>query len=510
MGCFPANKKNFEFKANSNNNLKGAPTPGRIESQKQLKVGQHLFVQESEGDPYAFYQETTLLGEGSFGKVFKVIHKVSKVERAMKIIIKSKTFMNDEDEKALINEINVLKSLDHPNILKVFECFNTKRKFYIITELCTGGELFDKIQSINNFNEKVCAHIMKQLLSAVYFCHSNNIIHRDLKPENILLESKDEFKKEYFTIKVIDFGTSEIKKNAMLDKKIGTPFYIAPEVLNNSYNEKCDIWSCGVILYILICGYPPFNGDDEEQIYSMVKKGKYITEGTIWDEASQDLKDLLKNLLCKEINKRYSAQQALNHVWFKKMKEIINLKPISNENLNYITNNLKNFKANKKLQQATLAFIVHNTIKKEDIEDMRKAFQEFDENGDGRLNKEELIKGLSKVMNPQEATIEVNRIMELVDGDNNGFIEYEEFLRASMNKEKLLTENNIKLAFDMFDKDKSGKISINEIKVILGKESEISDKVWNQIIGEIDTNGDGEVSYKEFKDMMNKIIDINK
>jgi calcium-dependent protein kinase len=196
-----------------------------------------MLIQEGCGDPYEYYDETKLLGEGSFGKVFKVKHKISRVFRAMKIINKNLTSMSIEDVEALINEINILKSLDHPNIIKVYEYFNTKRKLFIINELCTGGELFDKISQEKHFNEKVSAHVMRQLMSAVQFCHANGIIHRDLKPENILIESEEEARKEYFTIKVIDFGTSDkLKINKMLVKQIGTPFYIAPEVLNNSYN----------------------------------------------------------------------------------------------------------------------------------------------------------------------------------------------------------------------------------------------------------------------------------
>ncbi len=145
--------------------------------------------------------------------------------------------------------------------------------------------------------------------------------------------------------------------------------------------------------------------------------------------------------------------------------------------------------------------------KKEDIIDMRAAFEEFDENKDGRLTKEELIKGMSRVMTPIEAKIEVERIMSLIDNDNNGYIEYEEFIRASINKEILLTEKNLKTAFNMFDKDKSGLITTDELKLVLGQDSNISEKVWKQMISNIDENGDGELSYEEFRDMMYKILD---
>jgi calcium-dependent protein kinase len=507
MGCLPAKKRSqnlFEQETD-------AIISNKIEvgNKKDLKINHGLLIQEAEGDPYELYDEVKLLGEGSFGKVFKVMHKISKVTRAMKVINKQKAAIGVEEEEALINEINILKSLDHPNILKVYEYFNTKRKLFLITELCTGGELFDRITNDKKFNEKLASHVMKQLLSAVQFCHANHIIHRDLKPENILIESEEEARKEFFTIKVIDFGTSDkLKKNKMLEKQIGTPFYIAPEVLNNKYNEKCDLWSCGVIMYILLCGVPPFYGDDENEIYAMVKEGKYTMEGQEWEEISEDAKDLIKNLLKKDINRRYSAEQALNHVWFRKMKELIKLKPISQENLEKISKNLKAFSANQKLQQATLAFIVHNMTKKEDTDELRKCFMEFDENGDGRLTKDELMKGLLKVMTPSQGKSEVNRIMDMIDVDGNGYIEYEEFLRASLSKEKVLTQDNLLIAFNMFDKDRSGKITAQELKQVLGKEAQnIAENVWSQIVNEIDLNGDGEISFVEFKQMMNKVGD---
>ena len=145
----------------------------------------------------------------SFGKVFLGKNKISHVLRAIKQIQKDKAEMGEEEEKAIINEINILKSLDHPNIMKVYEYYNSEKVLSIVSELCTGGELYEKISSSGYLSEKVSKYIMKQLLSAVSFCHENGIIHRDLKPENLLIESEEEAKMEYFTIKVIDFGTSD-------------------------------------------------------------------------------------------------------------------------------------------------------------------------------------------------------------------------------------------------------------------------------------------------------------
>jgi len=506
MGCVPLQKDDLKSTSTQDEDNGLSHQNEKVDEAHDLKISGGLFLTEGKGDPYLFYEVIKTLGEGAYGQVFKVMNKKTKNIRAMKVINKLKACLDEDDENNLIKEINVLRSLDHPNILKIYEYYSTPRKLYIISELCNGGELFDRISKVKYFNEKVAAHILRQLLSAITFCHSNNVIHRDLKPENILIESENE-KEEFFTIKVIDFGTSEIfRKNKLLDKKIGTPLYIAPEVLNNQYNEKCDLWSTGVILYILLCGSPPFYGSNDNEIYKKITSGKYSMKGVEWGEISTDAKDLIKNLLVKDYTSRYSANQALNHPWIKKMKEATDVKTMSKESINKIMGNFQSFSTNQKLQQAALAYIVHNLTKKEDLEEMRKAFVEFDTNGDGKLTKDELINGLLKVKTPTEAKAEVDRIMSMIDNDNNGYIEYEEFLSASLNKEKLLTDENLMQVFELFDKDKSGKVTAGEIKIILSGNAVVSDVVWNQIMKDIDCNGDGELSFKEFRDMMRSIV----
>jgi len=159
----------------------------------------------------------------------------------------------------LLAEINVLKKLDHPNIIKLFEFFQDAKRFFLVTELCNGGELFDKIQSEQFFSEVDSANIMKQVLSAVHYSHNKNIMHRDLKPENLLMDSSGSV--DDMRVTIIDWGTAtEFVPGQKLYQKYGTPYYIAPEVLRRNYDSKCDLWSCGVILFILLCGYPPFNG----------------------------------------------------------------------------------------------------------------------------------------------------------------------------------------------------------------------------------------------------------
>lgn len=205
----------------------------------------------------------------------------------------------------LFNEINNLKDLDHPNIIKINEFFEDEKRYYIVTEICKGGELFDEIVEKGYFAEKDAAKLMKQILSCINYCHLNNIVHRDLKPENILLEKDKDFDK----IKIIDFGTSLMfEKGVDIKEKLGTPYYIAPEVLKKKYGPKCDIWSCGVIAYIVMCGAPPFNGDSEKEIINKVKDGRVSFSSPIWNKISPEAKDFIEKLLKVNPDVRLSAQ----------------------------------------------------------------------------------------------------------------------------------------------------------------------------------------------------------
>jgi len=477
---------------------------------KDLTITSGQFVKEGMGDLYSNYELCNYIGKGGFGRVYKVHHKLSNQYRAMKIIqCKS---ISDNHSSTINKEINILKNLDHPNIIKVYEFYQSEKYVYIINELCTGGELFDKIVDVKFFSENVASNIMRQLLSAVAYCHENGVIHRDLKPENILIENSEEKDKEFFHIKVIDFGTCEILKKKKLTEQIGTSFYIAPEVIKNSYNEKCDLWSCGVILYILLCGSPPFYGKNEKEIFKKIIEGNFTFRHKIWNKISTEAKNLVLKLLQVNPDKRLSAKEALEDIWFKKnvtLNSLENNKKSSNYRL--FLKNITEFCAEQKLQQATLAFLVHNFAPKEELNELKKIFFAFDKNGDGKISKEEFVTGLSNNNNNLNSILKeddnIQGLLNNIDQDNNGYIGFEEFLIASINKEKILTEKNLKMAFNVFDRDKSGGISQNELKFILGEYNvNAKEHLWKKMIQQIDLNQDGQISYEEFHKMMMDVI----
>ncbi|CAK95072.1 unnamed protein product (macronuclear) [Paramecium tetraurelia] len=434
----------------------------------------------------------TLLG--AYGEVRKAIHKSTNLMKAVKIIHKAQT--SKEEQERLMNEVKMLQKLDHPNIIKIHEFYQDERFFYIVTELCTGGELFDKIRQEGSFSEKKAAEIMKQILSAINYCHDEKIVHRDLKPENLLYESD----KENSMLKIIDFGTSkEFVPNQKLNQKLGTPYYIAPEVLKKKYDEKCDIWSCGVILYILLCGYPPFDGKTEEKIMEKVSKGVYSFDTQEWEEVTKEGKEFIRKMLQFDPTKRYSAQQALNDPWIKKFT---NPTEFDRPLMTKVLTNMRRFTEQQKLQEAVFKFIVNQLATKEEKAELLKIFQCLDTNQDGKLSKEELLVGYSKIMKPVEAAEEVNRIFQQVDKNNSGSIDYTEFVIATIDRQQLLSKQRLQVTFRMFDKDKSGSITIDELKEIF---SGIPEEMWKQVVQEFDSNSDGQISLEEFFTMMKKI-----
>mmetsp|Transcript_1019 Transcript_1019/g.1302 ORF Transcript_1019/g.1302 Transcript_1019/m.1302 type:complete len:258 (-) Transcript_1019:724-1497(-) len=253
-----------------------------------VKINAAKFVGKTEGKLRDFYRIGKVLGEGAFGEVRLCVHRDSGAQRAVKVLRKS--HMDEDEKRMLFNEINILKDIDHPNIVKMYEFFEDEKRYYIVTEICKGGELFDEILASGRFNEKNAAVLIKQVLSCINYCHNAHIVHRDLKPENILLEAN----KEFDQIKIIDFGTSLVyDPNKKLDEKLGTPYYIAPEVLGKNYGAKCDIWSIGVIVYILLSGIPPFNGKDDQEIMKAVRKGKFSFSDKCWSGVSDQAKDFI-------------------------------------------------------------------------------------------------------------------------------------------------------------------------------------------------------------------------
>jgi calcium-dependent protein kinase len=257
-------------------------------------------------------------------------------------------------------------------------------------------------------------------------------------------------------------------------------------------------------MYILLSGKPPFPGADENEVTKNIHAGEFTFTHEVFRNVSNNAKDLIEKLLKIDTKKRIKAKNALKHPWFKNDTEEIN-----NIDIDYskkVLNNLRNFNAEQKFQQAVVTYITHNLVKKVEISNLRRIFRMLDKDNDGRISKNELKDAFRDLLGTVLADIELESIFKAIDHDNNGFIEYEEFLRATIDKNLLLSESNLRMSFNLFDIDRNSLISVDEIKNIIGGGKSIPDNVMVELLAEIDKKSDEEINFEEFKSIMNKIV----
>jgi len=455
-----------------------------------IKYGRETFIKKAGGKLLESYDVIRQLGKGGFGKVYEVRHKKTGEIRACKHLSK----LNINNLEKFKNEIELLRKMDHPNIIKLYEIFESDRSLYLIMEECKGGEVFSKIiERINAklmYSEKDAANIIKQVISCINYCHNKNICHRDLKPEN-LLYLKDGPEKDNL-IKVIDFGLSQNANK--LKSRVGTAYYVSPEVLRGNYTEKCDIWSAGVILYLLLTGEPPFNGQNDQIIYSKILKFDVKFPEQKWKYISKEVKDLLQNHMLVPENRRYTAKQVLEHIWFKNAPDT----PLNQLGFNvhffidYIQ--ASNFK------KMSLMFIA-SRLDENEINNLKNFFTSFDKNKDGQISYEELRLGLLQLKSNKISERDIYFLFQTLDVDKSGKIDYTEFIAATLQRANYLRNDRLLEAFLNFDKDKNGKITKDELLIAL-KGEKSQENLIRKFISDVDKNNDGKIDYNEFLNLM--------
>jgi len=259
------------------------------------------------------YEVGDELGRGAFSVVKAGVNRKTRDRVAIKII--DRNDVGKDYEKNLRMEMDILRRVDHPNIIALHEMIEAGNKLYFVMELVTGGELFDRIVEKGSYSEEDAKILVRKIVSAIEYLHKQNIAHRDLKPENLLVKSVEDDTE----VKIADFGLSKIiDKDKMMQTACGTPGYVAPEVLNaEGYDKEVDMWSVGVITYILLCGFPPFYSESVPEVFEQIMKAEYDYPEEYWDEISAEAKDFIDHLLVVDVAKRLTAEQSLNHPWLR-------------------------------------------------------------------------------------------------------------------------------------------------------------------------------------------------
>lgn len=501
MGCGGSTPKDGGNKGGSSAKKGGDKGGGKKDGnmpRKEIKgegIGHAMFIMDNTGKITEFYDmDKKKLGEGSYGTVCKAKHKTTNSIRAVKTI--SKTQMKNIER--FKQEIAIMKMMDHPNIIKLYETFEDHRNIYLVMELCSGGELFDRIIESGHFTETQAAVLMQQIIRAIFYMHENHVCHRDLKPENFLFMTKDSIEKNL--LKIIDFGLScKYDTGQVMTTKAGTPYYVAPQVLAGKYDQLSDLWSCGVIMYVMLCGYPPFFGETDAEVLSKVRLGNFSFNAADWKNVSEDAKNLIRMLLKMNPRDRYTGEQALNHEWIKNKAPKASNVPIGSN----IVDNLRGFRSQNKLKKAAL-HIIAGQLNEDQIKALRETFMALDGNGDGLLTAAEMKEGLEK-SGLKEIPPDLQAILEHVDADGSGVIDYTEFLAATLDKRMYLQEDVCWSAFRLFDRNGDGKISQEELKSVLDN-GDVNDVMGGkniaELMKEVDTSGDGQIDFQEFMTMM--------
>jgi len=446
---------------------------------------------QTQGKGLEAYELAANIGTGSFGSVTKAKVKSTGEDRAIKSIVKE-----GKRTGILKREMQVMRDLDHPNVVKLYETIIDAKMIYVVMELCSGGDLFNAVTTASAFKETEAANVMLQIFRAIHYMHKKGYCHRDLKPENCMLRTDSPIAE--CTIKLIDFGlTCNFQAGPMLTKA-GTTYYISPEVLLGNYNESCDMWSCGIIMYVLHCGYPPFNGRKKNDVVDAVKRGALKFDVRDWSNVSEDSMDLIKSLLNRNAKKRCTAAQALEHVWTReqapKAKDI-SLKGTTG-------NNLATF-ANQNNFQKVVRNAIARHLNEDNIGNLKELFTSMDTDQDGTLSIEEFSKGVKELTGTVPDNLAAMVAAIDIDGDNR--IEYTELLAAAMDQRHYTEESVCWSAFRLFDRDGNGTINAQELELVL-KDPNLGEVMGEVAVGRVmaehDKNGDGVIDFDEFLAMM--------
>lgn len=447
-------------------------------------IGEHIAKIETN---YSFIQE---IGQGTYGHVLRVQNLATGNIYACKKMNKRQI----KNKQRFKTEIDLLRATDHPNIIRLYDIYEDTVYLYLIMEECIGGEFFDRLalkaKELKMYTEKEAAKIFKQILEAVNYLHTHGVCHRDLKPENILFSTLDEDS----PLKLIDFGLSKVfnETNHTMKGTVGTTFYMAPEVFTGKYNEKCDVWSCGVILYIMLCGKPPFYSKDEQELQKQICSMVFDFNYPEFKNISSDAIDLIKSILVVK-DSRPKIADLLEHKWIKE-----NAPHSTNEILSIGWNQINKYTTLNLMEKSVINFTAFRLTENE-TRTFADQFKSLDVNSDGVLTLEEIQKGIEMCsFGPKVQKEEMKKMFKEIDVDKNGLINYTEFISALLDYNKVVKKEQLLECFKSYDTDENGKISFEEFCDMIKPSNEQEKKDLFTLYKKYDINNDGGIDFEEF------------
>ncbi|XP_023749336.1 calcium-dependent protein kinase 28 [Lactuca sativa] len=442
------------------------------------------------------YSTGKLLGHGQFGYTYVAVDKANGDRVAVKKIDKNKMVLPIAVEDVR-REVRILRALSgHENVVQFHNAFEDDSFVYIVMELCKGGELLDRILSKKEgrYTEKDAAIVVRQMLKVAAECHLHGLVHRDMKPENFLFKSPNEDSR----LKATDFGLSDfIRPGRKFTDIVGSAYYVAPEVLKRRSGPESDVWSIGVITYILLCGRRPFWDRTEDGIFKEVLRNKPDFRRKPWPTISDSGKDFVRKLLMKNPRARLTAAQALSHPW---VREDGNASVIPLDIS--VLSNMRQFVRYSRLKQFALRALA-SMLDEEEISFLKDQFHAIDVDKNGTISLEEMRQALAKDVPWKMKDSRVQEILQAIDTNTDGLVDFMEFVAATLHVQQLEEHNNekwqrlSKAAFEKFDVDRDGFITPEELKMHTGLRGSIY-----PVLEEADIDKDGKISLPEFRRLL--------
>ncbi len=431
---------------------------------------------------------TAELGTGTYGHVMKVKHRGTGKFYAMKAI--NVTRLEPKQISKLYAEISIMREVDHPHIVRLREVFYTKLQICIVMDLCKGGELFNLVTENPGecASEAEIAQAVRRMMGAIHYLHKHRIVHRDLKLENWLLESPGDLS----SIKLIDFGLSKhFSDEEHMHQAVGSTYYVAPEVLLGNYTEKCDLWSMGVITYMMLSGTPPFWGNNDKQIRSRIIRGQYSTSDKVFKNVSKSGLDFISMLLKLDPASRPDVGTALRHPWL--TKKASNQTPAKGKLMTKadLSIGLKKYSHFSQFRRTVLNVVARN-LPPSELKVLRDTFQSIDVDNSGSLTIDDLLKALRGHLSESE----IKEIWKNLTISGMGELDYNEFIAATMWMRLQLDEERLHEAFEAFDDEGKGFLTMEDVERVVG--GNLPHEEIQKMMMETDYDGDGKIDYIDF------------